>query len=355
MRNGFIVGAFLLLSLAGCKNDPATPPDGLIVPPTTRAVYVLNEGDFGDPTGARLTVYDVEKDTVYRNVYEAANGGASLGSLGDDMKFHNGKAYIAMSGSSNIVVLNLATNRKELEAFFPGSALHDLLIDSVRSRLYVTRLFSSSVYVLNLNTLALIDSISVGANPQGMALSGNRVFICNSGYGADSTVTVVDASTLARVGTVSLWYGPSGAAVAPDGNVWIVCTGNAFATPPTNGKIFVLQPSTLAKIDSVQFSENLWGSIAIGADGYAYVLGVSTGSFFGGPVHRIAVTSRAVSLSFIGGTYYGLGFDDVAREVYVADVRGFAGDGEVRIYSHTGALRKVFTAQKGPAVFAFKR
>lgn len=347
----YVLPLAMVLILGGCKNDPSIPPDGLIVPPAVKAVYVLNEGDFNDPTGARLTVYDPERDTVYRNVYEAANGGSSLGSLGDDMKFYNGRAYIVMSGSRNLIVMNLATHRKELEVTFPGSAVHDLLIDSVRSRLYVTRLFSRSVYVLNLSSLALIDSISVGDNPQGMAVSGNRVFICNSGYGSDSTVTVVDATTLRVVATITLSPGPSGAAVAADGNVWVACSGSAT----TGGKVFILDPSTLTKLDSVSFSENLWGSITISSDGYAYLLGVTTGSYFGGPVHRIAVASKAVSLNFISGTYYGLGYDDVSREVYVSDVQQFSGDGIVKIYTNAGALRKTFSAQIGPAVFGFKR
>ncbi len=347
--------AIALLAVASCKKDPATPPDGLIVPPVVKAVYVLNEGNFSDPTGARLTLYDVEKDSVYRNVYEAANGGSSLGNVGDDMKFYRGKAYIVMSGSRNLVVMNLSNHRKELEVTFPGSAVHDLLIDSVRNRLYVTRLFSRSVYVLNLSSLALIDSIDVGANPQGMALSGNRVFICNSGYGSDSTVTVVDATTIRKVATLTLSHGPTGAAVAPDGNVWVACTGNAFAAVPTFGKVYILNPTTLAKLDSISFTDHLWGSITISSDGYAYILGVTPGSFYGGPVHRIVVATKTVALNFISGTYYSLGYDDVAREIYVSDVREFAGDGIVKIYTNAGALRKTFTAQTGPAVFGFKR
>lgn len=355
MHSRVLLTVLLLLVLAGCKNDPVIPPDGLIVPRVVKAVYVLNEGDFSDPTGARLTVYDVEKDTVYRDVFEAANNGTHLGNVGDDMKFYNGKAYIVMSGSRNLIVMNLSTHRKELEVSFPGSAVHDLLIDSVRSRLYVTRLFSSSVYVLNLSSLALIDSITVGANPQGMALSGNKVFICNSGYGSDSTVTVVDATTLRAVATIPLADGPTSAAIASDGNVWVVCTGNAFAPVPTKGKIFILDPTTLTKTDSIAFTENLWGSLVVSQDGYAYVLGTTSGSFFGGPVHRVSVSSKTVAFNFIAGTYYGLAYDDVAREIYVSDVREFSGNGEVKIYTNAGALRKTFFAQKGPAVFGFKR
>jgi YVTN family beta-propeller protein len=342
--------------LASCKTNPSGPNNPAPAPNLAKAVYVLNEGDFSDPTGARLTIYDVEKDSVYRDVYEGANGGSHLGNVGDDMKFYNGKAYIVMSGSKNLIVINLATNRKELEVSFPGSAVHDIVIDSVRSRLYLTRLFSSSVYVLNLNSLALIDSIVVGSNPQGMAISNGKLFVCNSGYGSDSTVTIVDASTNRVLATKTVGPGPTGAAVAPDGRVWISCTGNPFSTVPASGVIVILDPQTNGVTDQISLGGfYLWGPISISSDGYAYLLGVTPGSFYGGPVHRISLQSKSVALDFIAGTFYGLAFDDVAREIYVSDVRDFLADGTVRIYTNAGALRKSFTAQKGPAVFSFKR
>ncbi len=355
MKLFFLSSALVCLMLAGCKKDPAGPSGSGDVPANVKGVYVLNEGDFSDPVGARLTLYDVVKDSVYRDVYEAANGNTPLGNLGDDMKIHNGKGYIVMSGSQNLIVINLSTHVKEGEAVFPGSAVHDILIDSVNSRIYVTRLFSRSVYVLNLLTLTVVDSIAVGANPQGMVISRGRLFVCNSGYGSDSTVSVIDLSVNRVIASVTTPHGPTNAAVAPDGKVWVACTGNAFGTPATAGAVVVIDPVANSVTSTIPFGENLWGVISIGADGFAYIIGSTPSSFFGGPVHRISLSSRTVISGFIPGTYYGLGYDDVAREIYVSDVKNFSGNGDVKIYTNAGALRKTFSAQKGPAVFAFRR
>ena len=355
MNRHFTPLVFALFLVASCRDNPSSPPNENPAPALVKAVYVLNEGDFNDPSGARLTIYDVERDSVYRDVYEGSNGGSHLGNIGDDMRLYNGKAYIVMSGSSNLVVVNLSDNRKVSEMTFPGSSVHDLLIDSLRGRLYLTRLFSSSVYVVDLNSLLVIDSIMVGANPQGMVLSDNRIFVCNSGYGGDNTVTVIDAITSTAIAIITVSDGPTGAALAPDGKLWVVCSGNAFGSVPTLGKVFIVNPITYVKEDSISFNENLWGSIAISSDGYAYLLGTTTGSFYGGPVHRVSVSSKAISMNFVNGTYYGLGYDEVARELYISDVNQFSGNGDVRIYTAGGALRKTFAVQKGPAVFGFKR
>lgn len=338
-----------------CRDTPSDPEQSPAPPPVVKAVYVLNEGNFGDATGARLSLYDVDRDTVYINVYESANNGAHLGSVGDDLKIVNGRVYMLMSGSENLNVIGLDSNVVLQAASFPGATPHDLLIDSTRNRAYLTRLYSSSIFVLNLTSLSVVDSVTVGANPQGMVLNGNNLFVCNSGYGSSRTVSVVDvlADTVKR--TLTLADGPTNAALAPDGKLWVVCTGNAFGTPATTGKVFIINTTTFAVEDSITFSENLWGTIAMGIDGYAYVLGISSGSFYGGPMHRISLATRNVALRFVAGTFYGIAVDAVSGDVYLTDVKNFSANGEVLIHTKEGVLKKRFNVQRGPSVMAFKR
>jgi hypothetical protein len=300
-------------------------------------------------------LYDLDRDTVYTDVYEAANNNAHLGSVGDDMRIVNGKGYIVMSGSENLNVIGLNNQMLLQTTNFPGAAPHDLLIDTGRDRAFVTRLYRSSVLVLNLSSLAVIDSISVGDNPQGLIVNGNNLFVCNSGYGLSKTVSVVDVNTDTVKKTLMLADGPTGAAIASDGRLWVTCTGNASGTPPTRGKVFVINTLTLAVEDSITFAENLWGSIVMGVDGYAYVLGVASGSFYGGPLHRISLTTRSVSLRFINGVFYGMAVDDISGDIYLADAKEFSTNGEVLIYTKEGTLKKRFAAQRGPSVITFKR
>lgn len=352
LRISVLSGVFLAFA---CKENPSTPFHPVAPPPLPKAVYVLNEGNYGDPSGARLCVYDVDRDTVYTDVFEAANNNSHLGSLGDDMRIAEGKAFILMSGSENLDVISLDNNALLQSAVFPTDSPHDLLIDSTGGRAYVTRLYKSSILVVNLSSLAIVDSVFVGNNPQGLALAGNHVFACNSGYGSSRTVSVIDvpADTVSK--TMTLSDGPTGAALAPDGRLWVACTGNSSGTPVTFGKIFIVNTSTLSIEDSIIFTENLWGSIAMGVDGYAYVLGVAPGSFFGGPVHRISVATKSVSQGFISGVFYGIAVDGVTGDLYLADAKNLATNGEVLIYSKDGNLRKRFTAQRGPSVVGFKR
>lgn len=342
-----------LLVGGACRDNPASPPEtGSILPVIGNAVYVLNEGNYSDPTGARLSVYDVDRDTVYKDVFELANNGQHLGSTGDDLKLYRGKAYILMSHSENIDVISLQTHQLLRSATFPGSIPREMLIDSVRNKLYVSRTNSGAVYVLDPSTLGIMNSITVGNNPLGMAMSGNHLFVCNSGYGLDRTVSVIDVNADTVTATLQLSDGPSSAAVSPDGRVWVACSGNQFGTPPTNGKIFIIDSTSLALEDSIVFPESIWGTIAMGANGYAYT--TAAAGFYGGPLDRISLTSLGVEHNFIPDTAYAMAVDGETGDVYVANASDFNGDGVIRVYSSSGVLRKEFVAERGPGAIAFK-
>jgi DNA-binding beta-propeller fold protein YncE len=345
----------LLLPIAACKKDPTGPDVPSSAPSVARGVYILHEGNYGDPTGARLALYDLVRDSVITDIVESANQGMHLGSTGDDLKSYRSELYALMSGSENLVVLNMDTHAIRRSVYFPGWVPHALAIDSARGRIYITQLFRNAVGVVDLASLVPVDSFAVGANPQEMLIQGSRLFICNSGYGGARGVTVYDLAARKVETTLSVGPGPTGIVAGSDNRVWVVCTGNSYATPPVPGSLYRINSSTLSVEDSVVFGTPLWGSIDASPDGYLYVLGVTPGSFYGGPVHRIAISSKTVVQDFISGTFYGLAVDGVSGDVYLADAKGFAAAGEMRIFSSGGAAKRTVAVQRGPAVFVFKR
>jgi DNA-binding beta-propeller fold protein YncE len=221
-----------------CKKDPTGPDVPSSVLPGARGVYILHEGNYGDPAGARLSLYDFERDSIITDIVESANQGMHLGSTGDDLKMYRNDLFALMSGSENLVVLNTATHAILRSTYLPGWVPHALAIDSARGRLYVTQLYRNAVGVVDLTTLVPVDSFAVGANPQEMLIRGSRLFVCNSGYGGARSVTVYDLATRKVVTTLTIGLGPTGIVAGSDDRVWVVCTGNAYATPPVPGSLY---------------------------------------------------------------------------------------------------------------------
>ena len=355
MKHLFLLALPLVAILSSCTKDPASPDTPAAAVPAARGVYILNEGDFSDVAGARLSLYDLSRDTVSVDVVEAANAGQHLGNTGDDMIIFRDRLYLLMSGSENIVVVSTTDHHIIQSAFFPGRVPHSMVLDSVRSRLYVTELYRNAVVALDLASLTVVDTVAVGPNPQEMFLDGDVLYVCNSGYGAGRTVSVVSVAPLSVAKTLTLREGPTGITRTSDGSIVVACTGNPYSVPAVPGGIYRINASTRTVQDSVIVSEPLWGTVCAGLNGDVFFIGVTAGSFYGGPVHRYVLPSKSLTANAIPGTYYGMAVDGASGDVYAADAKNFAGKGEVRIYSQALTLKRTLTVQKGPAVFAFKR
>ena len=355
MRHLFLLAIPCIVVLSSCTKDPASPDTPGAAVPAARGVYILNEGDFSDAAGARLSLYDLTRDTVSVDVVEGANAGQHLGNTGDDMILFRDRLYVLMSGSENIVVVSTADHHILQSAFYPGRVPHSMVLDSVRGRLYVTELYRNAVIALDLATLTVVDTVAVGPNPQEMLLDGDVLYVCNSGYGSGRTVSVVTVAPLAVATTLTVREGPTGITRASDGSIVVACTGNPYSMPAVPGGIYRINAASRTVQDSVIVSDPLWGTVCAGTEGDVFFIGVTSGSFYGGPVFRYVISTKALTANAIPGTYYGMAVDASSGDVYVADAKNFSGKGEVRVYSRSLTLKRTLTVQKGPAVFAFKR
>jgi YVTN family beta-propeller protein len=187
----------------------------------------------------------------------------------------------------------------------------------------------------------------------GMVSVGSRLFVCNSGFGTGNTVSVIDVVSQLVEATLTVSDGPTDALLGKDGLVWISCTGNGFGVPPTPGKLFAINPATLAVEDSIVSSLSFVGPLASTIDGTLYLLAGSAGMSDGGSLFRIEPSGGSLT-SVVPGAYYALGVDPTTDRIYLSDVNGFVADGEVSIYEPDGTFVGTLMAGKIPGAFAFK-
>ncbi len=347
----------LFIVLFGCNDSPVTidePPPSKEPPTNIQKVYVLNKGNYNDPFGARLSVYDMTNDTVYYNVFEKANNNLHLGSVGDDLEILHGRLYILMSRSQSLLLIRTSDD-KLTQQFYFSTTPHDMVIDSNRSIAYITQFYTRWIYVMDLSSFVMVDSIQVGEKPHGMLIADSLLYVCNSGNGEDSTVSVINMNKDSVISTIGVGYGPNAIARLSDGNIIVSCAGNALSTPPKNGRLTIIDRATNTVSDSVIFNENLFGGIVVDSAGFAFVLGATSGSDYGGPVHRFNPTTHELTMNYINGTYYSITLDETNDDLYLTNVMNFAANGYVAVFRKDGDLRRVFGAQTGPSAIAFQR
>lgn len=163
--------------------------------------YILNEGGYGKNNGS-ITGVTLYGETV-ANIYAKANN-KQLGDVANDLIIGKNKAlYVAVSNSNYIAKLDL--NGKELERYETTTKEEEnprsLLI--VGADLYVT---CSGGIVARFDTATLTKKgeLKVGSYPEELAAIGTKIAVCNSGYGYDNTLSIIDANSFSLIKTVEL-------------------------------------------------------------------------------------------------------------------------------------------------------
>lgn len=356
--------AYLALILIGCESDPISPVvegrDTTIVTQDTRALYVLNEGQFGKSNASLdvllinriTTIIDStnRKDTIvtFDTVYQK-NRITALGDVGNDVKLINGKLYIVMNGSHQIVVAdpNNATETARID--FPVGSSSNKIAYVGSNKALVTQLYGTSVSVVDLASNTIVADLPLERGTNDIGILNNKAFIS-----ADSQSIVilnVASNSLDRI--VTLPYGPQQIIVDSARNQIIVaCQGN-FADPTSNSHLVWLNAQTgeIIKTEQVGVGSYMIGRLFLG-NGKLYMLA-------GMDVKTIDLVTRTIaSTPFISGStfYYGASVDPVSGNLYLGDAGSFSAAGKVDVYSGTtGALLKSYEAGIAPAHFAFYR
>jgi YVTN family beta-propeller protein len=346
----------LLLLLNGCKKNDSITDAGQL-PSAANAVYIVNEGGY-NKGNASLTMYLPDAGTAYQDVFASVNG-RNLGDVAQDMVIYGKNAYIVVNNSQKIEVVTLETMKSVGTITIPGSKSPYKIAIYSDTKGYVTNLYDNSVTVFNPTSLAIVkERIPVGLNPQEIILANGKLYVCNSGYGADSTVSVIDPLTDAVVKTIVVGKSPSQIGTSVDGKLIVNCLGESTDyTDPTKGpagSIVKIDPATQTVTGSLVLPTAVYGhpsKMAISPLGYAYV------AVMGSVLKMETATMTVVNAKFIPLTtenIYGMAYDNATNRLYLADAGGFVSAGTVTIYDATGQSVTSFKSGIASSTIVFK-
>lgn len=355
MKNGIVASSFLaILLIAGCQSNPAEPSGS--IPTAPKGVYVVNEGNF-QRANASLTFYVPDSNKAYQNVFTLANG-RELGDTGNDIAIYGDKAYIVVSGSQKVEVISTIDHKSVGTLKLPGQRTPYGIVVLSDAKAYVTNLLDSSVTAFNPSTLQIVfDRLRVGANPQGIASSNGKIYVCNSGYGYDNTLTVLNAGTGTLIKTIVIGDGPSEIGAGPNNVLVVKCDGRpdfANSANDTPGSISIINSENdviISKTILPLVTYGHPGQMSVSSKGYGYFSG-KTG------IIRFSYTPSTLNIEgtpFSAMQAYSLSIDDVTDHLYATDPKDFVQLGEVAIIDSKGIEIKRFTTGIIPGAIAFKR
>lgn len=353
MRNKFLlrlvaVGALALsVTLQSCTKDDTTPtPD----PKNYHAgVFIANEGPFQSGTGS-VSFWGRDGVTRDNHIFDTVNG-IPLGNIVQSISSYFGKAYVVVNNANKIEVADAVTF--ESKGTITGLALPRYFVAFNEQKGYVSEWVSfgapGRISVVDLNTNTVTSTIDVGIMPDKMIIAGGKLYVVNSN---DSTVSVINPQTDAVVNTITVGDWPCGIEADLNGNLWVLCAGipswtGSTATSPTLVKFNPNSPNAQVTIDFGTPDNNPSRLTINGSRSKLYYL-------YSGGVYQFDINSTTLSSSpVINRYFYGLGVDPVDGNIYGADAGNFVETGKVIRYNTSFTAVDSLSTDVAPSEFWF--
>jgi hypothetical protein len=333
----FLLWALMAL-LPGCEKKHDSPDQT----DYSQGIFIINEGSFQSNNGS-VSYYDATDGTITNGIFEAANG-RPLGDVVQSFAIVSDTVgIIVVNGSAKLEVVYLETFRTITE---PIPVAYPRQFRQVTSGAgYLTGgSLQGYVYILDLGTFEITDSIKAGFGPDALTTLDNMAYIANSGgWGIDSTIYKINTSGNEVIDTFQVGKAPADLAIDADDMLWIYCRGQAVYSwdPPYN--LISETDALLQKVD-IANGNILWQEevgkagdytgtpprIAVSPDGaFIYYLRPDG-------VYKISSVSPVIpDTPLITGNYYGMDVNPRDGNIFLFE-SVFTGNGTMKIFTPDG-------------------
>jgi YVTN family beta-propeller protein len=349
-----ITWALSILSLHACSKEDNTPPTPV---QPARGVYVLSEGSFFG-NNAKLGFYSLETSTFAGDYYLQQNPGmtAGLGDVATDVIIYGSKLYIIVNNSNVVRVLHAANGTHLANIAFTPAAKQPRFGVGVSGKVFVTA-YDGTVNIIDTTSLSITGSIPVGLNPEGITISGDFLYVANSGGLSfptyDSTVSVISLSSLTEIQKITVGKNPNSITADDAGNVYVSCLGDYGSIAPKMVKIQTSTRNVVFSADTAAGVIRYYNNRLYTTGGYlgsAFVRELNTNNF-------AAIRSNFVTDGTVITNPYGITIDEQNGDVYITDAKDFVATGELFCFNPAGVRKFSVATSPGinPVKVAFVR
>jgi len=316
----FFLGSLLILA---CSKDPGPVNPGEKAIPNFghRGIYIVNEGSFTQGNST-LSFIDLDIGKSYNDLFQTINK-RPLGDVFQSMSFYNGKAFLVVNNSQKIEVADSASMRS-ISTISGLNSPRKIITNNGKG--YISDLYSNILQVFDLNTGAIIKTISTGGWTESMlTYNGNLYVTVQQVYGNNTPdskkgLLVIDPISDAVSDYIPLVQGAESLVLDKDGFIWVLCNGGYLEEV---GGLFRIDPETGVIERSILFPEIGYSgaSLQINKAGDQLFFIYSTPDFQN---DILGMNIRATSLPIVplldGGNkfIYGYGINEFRNEIYLS-------------------------------------
>lgn len=335
----FAAALSFLFACEGSKEN--TTPKGAY----EKGVLIINEGSFQASNGS-LSFYDRSTKTIQNDIFRTVNN-RPLGDIVQSVTVVGDKAFIIVNNSNKVEVADANTFKSlapQIDLQLPRYAAF------ANGKLYVTEWINFSVSqgqvsVIDVNTYKVLKTIAVGKLPEQVFVANNgKLYITNSG---GNTISVINPATDVVESSINVLNNPTSILQDANNNIWVLCSGTSWSTPPLAGGLVRFSPNTPTNQVQIPFAGTYGGSlVANSAKNRLYLS-------HRGAVWQMEISATTLPTSrLIARNFYGLGVDNDGT-IY-GSIASFTGSSKVIRYNSQGVALDSVTAGVGTNGFLFR-
>jgi len=360
------------ISLFSCRKEPyLILEDEIVVPPgpstPVKGFYLVNEGNM-NMNRASLDYMDLTSGLYRRNIYNQANPAVvkGLGDVGNDVGVYGSKLYVVVNISNKVEVMDVKTGKriKQIDitncryiTFHKGKAYVSAYLGTVGDP------SAPNGIVAEIDTVSLTESrrISVGRQPEEMAIVREKLYVANSGGYTPSnyerTVSVIDLNNFQIVNKIDVGVNLHRLKSDKYGDLYVTSRGDYYDIP---SKLFVIDTKT----ERVKKTFDIGVSNLVIDDNSAYFYSSEFSYITGGyviaygiiDVKKEVLTDRKFITDGTDKNItipYGIAVNPYTKDVFVTDAKDYVSPGTLYSFDPTGKKKYQVTTGDIPAHFAF--
>lgn len=370
------VALILITAFASCrKEERIVPSESTDVTEGEQGeiagFFLLNEGNMGS-NKSTLDYFNYVSGVYTKNIYAERNPGVvkELGDVGNDLQIYGSKLYAVVNCSNFVEVMDARTAKHITQISIPNCRY----ITFRNGYAYVSS-YAGPVQIdpnARLGYVAKIDTVTmkvvaeciVGYQPEEMAISGDKLYVANSGgYRVpdyDRTVSVIDLSTFTEKKKIEVAANLHRMEIDSYGQIWVSSRGDYYETP---SRTYVID----SKTDEVTYEFKLLSNSGMALAGDSlYIYGTEWNYTTQENKISYAIvnvrTKKIVTRNFItDGTEkqikipYGIAVHPHTREIFVTDAGDYVTPGKLYCFTAEGRLKWSVETGDIPAHIAFTR
>ncbi|MCC6448856.1 MAG: hypothetical protein IT215_09265, partial [Chitinophagaceae bacterium] len=166
----------LMSFLFACVKDKPHPYLSQNIDLNNHGILILNEGAYGN-NNAEISYLDLKNNQIQNGIFKTQNK-LPLGDVAQSITLINGQYFIAVNNSNKVVVID--TQQHKIIQTIQNIPYPRYIVQSSINTAFISSIYQSSIYVLDLNSYQIIDTIHTDfPNNENMLFDGQNIWACN--------------------------------------------------------------------------------------------------------------------------------------------------------------------------------